>query len=92
MLPSKPQVFTALLPKLFSPSPSRWQSGAIDEINDTIATYSAINRLPVVDIPTALSYAAYFQEDGVHPNETGAYRIAAYTADAIKRHYGPRAG
>jgi uncharacterized repeat protein (TIGR02543 family) len=87
-LPSRPDVFTCVIPEVYDKKTSRWNEKALTQIREIIQTYGWDRRLPVIDMRHYVATPAYYQEDGVHPNEHGAYQIAFGVYERLNQFYG----
>ncbi|MCW4002955.1 MAG: GDSL-type esterase/lipase family protein [Candidatus Bathyarchaeota archaeon] len=83
-LESKPQIWVAKPPPIFSNSPdlsSEYYSETIIPMTENIATEL---NLPVIDVYNAFGdNASYLSADGVHPNNDGAALIASEVYKAL---------
>lgn len=83
-LESKPQIWIAKPPPIFSSSPdlsSEYHSETIISMTEDIATEL---NLPIIDVFNAFGdNASYLSADGVHPNNDGAALIASEVYRAI---------
>jgi len=82
-LPSKPTVFLALPAPVY-----RTNYGIIEEnlvrIRALLAETAKSEKVPVIDLSTALANHAEWFPDGVHPNGDGAAALAKAVASALQ--------
>lgn len=89
-LPEKPQVF------LCTPVPVHKDAFGIreevvgGEVVPTVKQTAEKTETPLIDLYTALQDAGDDFPDGVHPNASGARKIAETVAKSIKQHSGER--
>ena len=82
-LESKPQIFIATPPPIFSNSSDLSSAYLTETLIPKIEDLANKLNLPIIDVNGAFgNHAEYFQ-DGVHPNSQGATIIASEVYDAI---------
>ena len=86
-LQSKPQIWIALSPPIFSNSSDLSPTYLIDTIIPKTQDLANKMNLPTIDVYSAFGDRADYFKDGVHPNSQGAALIATEVYNAINSNY-----
>lgn len=82
-LPAKPKIFLAYPIKAFKPSWNINEEVIEKEVIPIIAKVAKKNKLPVIDLHSAVDTEALVQPDGIHPNAKGVGVIAEEVYKAV---------
>ena len=86
-LQSKPQIWIALSPPIFSNRTDLSPTYLTDTIIPKTQDLANKMNLPTIDVYSAFCDSADYFKDGVHPNSQGAALIATEVYNAINSHY-----
>lgn len=86
-LQSKPQIWIALPPPIFSNSTDLSPTYLVNTIIPKIHDLANKMNLPTIDVYSAFGNHAGYFKDGVHPNSQGAAIIATEVYNAINSYY-----
>lgn len=82
-LPSHPHVITCSIPPIFGYFSNGLNEKRAKEVNGLLAQSVAASKADVLDIYTPMSQKPSFFVDGIHPNISGARKIAGLVFDKI---------
>lgn len=76
-LATKPKIWLCLCPPANNPSWDMYDTTLVRQVNPKILEVALAKGVGVIDLHTHMSNSAWFQSDKVHPNATGAARMAS---------------
>jgi lysophospholipase L1-like esterase len=85
-LQSKPQIWIALSPPIFSNSSDLSPTYLVNTIIPKTQDLANKMNLPTIDVYSAFGNRSDYFKDGVHPNSQGAALIATEVYNAINSH------
>jgi lysophospholipase L1-like esterase len=81
-LAAKPKIYVCQVIKMFSKTIDVKDTTIVNQINPKVLSVALDEGVNLIDLYTPLNNISYFQSDSIHPNETGAARIA-FIVDSI---------
>lgn len=86
-LPTHPTIYLCTPIPIFKPTWNMSDSVLVNSIIPTIRKVAKKNKCKVIDLHTGFSpYGHLVIQDGVHPNERGAKKLAELVATELKKH------
>lgn len=76
-LASKPQIWLCYCPPANNPSWDMYDTTLVRQVNPKILEVALAKGVGLIDLHTAMSGGGLFQSDNVHPNATGASKMAS---------------
>lgn len=82
-LASKPKIWLCLCPPANNPSWDMYDTTLVRQVNPKILEVALAKGVGLIDLHTGMSGGGLFQGDNVHPNATGAIKMASIVKSLI---------